>query len=279
MNPLHPRHTQSVVKIGSIAEGDEGKEGEGKEGEGKEGEAELPPAVFLGGACNPTIWRSEIAMPMLTSAGVTYFNPQTDDWDPEFVQVEAMMKERAEMLLFVLTKETRGIASMIETAEYIKDKRRVYVVIEEMSDADFHENVKTFEAKQKLCQSAAYLGLRFQEGEDQEGASDTDATSKAPIPKSLPELPQSYLLRQTALDDLRAQLVGGDEANDADAAVPNRVCAFGAGGTGKTTMAVAILMESVVRLHFEKVVWVSVGQSPNIFELQVRSIIDDRQYS
>lgn len=31
--------------------------------------------VFLGGSCNPTTWRSEIAIPTLQSLGITYYNP------------------------------------------------------------------------------------------------------------------------------------------------------------------------------------------------------------
>ena len=31
--------------------------------------------VFLGGSCNPTVWRKEIAIPNLEKAGVTFFNP------------------------------------------------------------------------------------------------------------------------------------------------------------------------------------------------------------
>ena len=33
-------------------------------------------SVFLGGACNPTTWRQDIAMPMLDAAGISYYNPQ-----------------------------------------------------------------------------------------------------------------------------------------------------------------------------------------------------------
>lgn len=31
--------------------------------------------VFLGGSCNPTTWRSEIAIPTLQKLGITYYNP------------------------------------------------------------------------------------------------------------------------------------------------------------------------------------------------------------
>ena len=32
-------------------------------------------SVFLGGSCNPTVWRKEITIPILQSEGVTYYNP------------------------------------------------------------------------------------------------------------------------------------------------------------------------------------------------------------
>lgn len=31
--------------------------------------------VFLGGSCNPTTWRQDIAIPLLKTWGLTYFNP------------------------------------------------------------------------------------------------------------------------------------------------------------------------------------------------------------
>lgn len=31
--------------------------------------------VFLGGSCNPTTWRSDLAIPFLEEKGITYFNP------------------------------------------------------------------------------------------------------------------------------------------------------------------------------------------------------------
>ena len=31
--------------------------------------------VFLGGSCNPTTWRRDIAMPMLTNHGISFYNP------------------------------------------------------------------------------------------------------------------------------------------------------------------------------------------------------------
>lgn len=31
--------------------------------------------VFLGGSCNPTTWRKDLAVPYLQEAGVTFYNP------------------------------------------------------------------------------------------------------------------------------------------------------------------------------------------------------------
>lgn len=86
--------------------------------------------VFLGGACNPTTWRRDIAIPQLQNANITFYNPQVEDWSPELVQIEADMKESALVLLFVIGAQTRSIASMIEAAEYIAIQRNVILVIE-----------------------------------------------------------------------------------------------------------------------------------------------------
>lgn len=38
--------------------------------------SEPPPyEVFLGGSCNPTTWRSDVAIPTLDQMGITYYNP------------------------------------------------------------------------------------------------------------------------------------------------------------------------------------------------------------
>ncbi|XP_063832474.1 uncharacterized protein LOC135081617 isoform X2 [Ostrinia nubilalis] len=80
-------------------------------------EASPPPyEVFLGGSCNPTTWRSDIAIPMLKKMGITYFNPQVDDWSTELIEVEHRAKAAARALLFVLDSETRAVAASVEAA-------------------------------------------------------------------------------------------------------------------------------------------------------------------
>jgi len=112
--------------------------------------------VFLGGACNPTTWRKTIAVPLLEQHGITYYNPQVDEWSPELVPLEARMKAGAKVLLFVIGSRTRSIASMIEAGECITAGRRVVVVIEPFPDRDGVSDFSAAELKD-LQRGRAYL--------------------------------------------------------------------------------------------------------------------------
>lgn len=63
-------------------------------------------SVFLGGSCNPTTWRVDIAIPMLEEANISYYNPQVDEWTPDLVEIEAEAKDNAHVLFFVIDNET-----------------------------------------------------------------------------------------------------------------------------------------------------------------------------
>lgn len=90
--------------------------------------------VFLGGSCNPTTWRKDEAVPMLTAAGVSFYNPQVDDWAPELAQVEARAKAESGVLLFVIDGQTRAIASILEATEYIASGRKVVLTVADIPD-------------------------------------------------------------------------------------------------------------------------------------------------
>ncbi len=74
--------------------------------------------VFLGGICGTTTWRREIAIPALEAAGVTYHNPQleVDEWTEAHEAAEVKAKEEADVFLFVLGGETRGVGSIAEVS-------------------------------------------------------------------------------------------------------------------------------------------------------------------
>lgn len=90
--------------------------------------------VFLGGSCDPTTWRADIAIPALTSLGVSLFNPQVADWSPELVAIEAAAKKDAAALIFVIDGQTRALSSMIEAISQAGQGRRVFVTSKDISD-------------------------------------------------------------------------------------------------------------------------------------------------
>jgi hypothetical protein len=94
--------------------------------------------VFLGGACGRTTWRRQIAIPALEAAGVTYYDPQLEfgKWTPAREPDELRAKEAADVLLFMIGRETRGVASIGEVAYYLGSGRRLAVAVADIGDAD-----------------------------------------------------------------------------------------------------------------------------------------------
>ena len=90
--------------------------------------------VFLGGACNPTTWRKEVAIPVLDNAGITYYNPQVEKWNPMLMEVEEQAKQSSSILLFVVDNLTRGIASMVEIGYMLGQGREAVVVVKDFSE-------------------------------------------------------------------------------------------------------------------------------------------------
>jgi hypothetical protein len=89
--------------------------------------------VFLGGASGSTTWRRKIAIPILEAAGVTYFNPQlgVGEWTEacQEAEMKAKAETEAEVLLFVINGETRGVASVAEAAFYLGMRRALALVV------------------------------------------------------------------------------------------------------------------------------------------------------
>ena len=92
--------------------------------------------VFLGGACGTTTWRRDTAIPMLEAAGLSYFNPQLGlgEWTEECEFIEQQAKEDADVLLFVINGQTRGVASLAEVAYCIASKRSLVLVLEDLEE-------------------------------------------------------------------------------------------------------------------------------------------------
>lgn len=130
---LSPKSSPRVKKQIFI----EQKQQRKKADESKVGSAE----VFLGGSCNPTTWRADVAMPELEKLGISFYNPviiflskkyvthtcnginsffpipqQVSQWTPDLIQLEHRAKQKARVLFFVIDSETRASAGAIEVA-------------------------------------------------------------------------------------------------------------------------------------------------------------------
>jgi len=85
--------------------------------------------VFLGGSCNPTSWRMDLAIPHFKSQNITYYNPQQANWVPEMIELEHQAKVTSQILFFVINEQTRNVATMIEVAQFAGFNRRLIVVL------------------------------------------------------------------------------------------------------------------------------------------------------
>lgn len=103
--------------------------------------------VFLGGSCNPTTWRRDIAIPILEEAQVKYFNPQVDEWFEELIQIESRAKETAKIVLIVIDNLTRSIVCIHEAVEHICRGRRVVLVVEDIQKGTVVEGSEISDAE------------------------------------------------------------------------------------------------------------------------------------
>ncbi|KAJ6633543.1 hypothetical protein Bhyg_16976, partial [Pseudolycoriella hygida] len=87
------------------------------------------PEVFLGGSCNPTTWRKDVAIPALDEFGISFYNPQVSDWTPDLIELEHRAKEKARVLFFVMDSETRASAGAIEAAHIAGQNSRHLVLV------------------------------------------------------------------------------------------------------------------------------------------------------
>ena len=89
--------------------------------------------VGLFGTCGGSTWR-EPFIRRYEELGIEYFNPQVDDWDPTFAEIEADHLAEDAVVLFPITGETYGTGSLAETGfsalQAIKlNKHRDFVIM------------------------------------------------------------------------------------------------------------------------------------------------------
>ena len=87
----------------------------------------------------------------------------------------------------------------------------------------------------------------------------------ARLPRTVPALPDGYCPRPNIFDELKAQVLQAAAKGEAAA---GKVVARGMGGLGKTTLAAALVRDPSVLEAFEGVAWLSIGQKPEVAQLQ-----------
>ena len=100
----------------------------------------------------------------------------------------------------------------------------------------------------------------------------------APVPLTVPELPDVVSARTEVAAEVRSCLLGFMASgtvslSSVKSKAKNKIATHGQGGVGKTTMAVMLVNDPMVQRGFERIAWVSVGQTPNITEL-LRSLYE-----
>ena len=95
-----------------------------------------------------------------------------------------------------------------------------------------------------------------------------DSRSTPPVP----ELPAAFLGRPGLLSQLKAVILsvnGESRATLTSEKAKQRSEIHGMGGVGKSILAAALVNDREVRASFDKVLWVSVGQTPDVRQLLV----------
>jgi len=111
--------------------------------------------VFLGGSCNPTSWRQDIAIPHFKSQDITFYNPQQANWVPEMIELEHQAKVTSQILFYVINEQTRNVASMMEVCQYAGSNRKLIVVLNPYPGPDHQINgEKLTKAEYEDLQSA-----------------------------------------------------------------------------------------------------------------------------
>ncbi len=84
--------------------------------------------------------------------GKTYYNPQVDEWHSGLMAEELRQKNTCAVLLFVIGRNTRGVASIAEAAYYIGAGRDVILVIQ-----PYPETLETMDESKDLNRGRSYL--------------------------------------------------------------------------------------------------------------------------
>lgn len=72
------------------------------------------PIVGLFGTCGKSTWRKNF-ISTFSELGISFFNPQVENWSTECAETEAQHLVDDDIILFPITNETTGYGSLAET--------------------------------------------------------------------------------------------------------------------------------------------------------------------
>ena len=110
--------------------------------------------IGLFGTCGTSTWR----IPFMTAydaAGISYFNPQVENWSPECADIEARHLAKDEIILFPVTAETYGLGSLAESGFSILQvlrslkQRHLIIMIDPLPDETLRADEKLFKESQR----------------------------------------------------------------------------------------------------------------------------------
>jgi hypothetical protein len=104
---------------------------------------------------------------------------------------------------------------------------------------------------------------------------DVQTSAFAPVPAEVPQLPSTFRFTMDMQELKTLLLQGGSEtsrtvtlSSQQTTEASGRVSAYGMGGIGKTMLTAGLCRDNDVRTHFDAILWVTLGQLPNILRLQ-----------
>jgi hypothetical protein len=116
--------------------------------------------IGLFGTCGDSRWRDRF-IKQYSEYNINYFNPQIDNWNPEFAIEEAEHLANDSVIVFPVTSETYGTGSLAEVgfsilnAIKLDDRRFFIIMIDQFLNEELMEN--TIAAKESLRSRALVL--------------------------------------------------------------------------------------------------------------------------
>ena len=102
--------------------------------------------IGLFGTCGKSLWRDEF-IKKYNELNIPFFNPQTNDWKPEYAENEALHLANDKIILFPITEETYATGSLAEVgfsilnAVKLNDRRNFVIYITDFLSPELNDDL------------------------------------------------------------------------------------------------------------------------------------------